>query len=149
MKSVLFVIASLLVSVSYAGLSNSPVLEGEPILPLGDLVAGEVVKVEHLCPTDVTCVTDGTILTLEFEMPSGCHSMGEVNYEINKDGDVEVSAYRIFGNGQVPPDMELICPTVMVYERSKISLNMIFPPFKVIFKGTDVVIDVKSYSKVK
>jgi hypothetical protein len=149
MKSIIFAIVSLLVSVSYAELSSALPLEGQPVAPLGDLVAGDVVKVERLCPLGVTCVTDGTILTLEFSMPSGCFSMGEVNYEINADGDVEVSAYRLFGNGQVPADMDLICPSVMVYERSQLSLNMIFPPFKVIFKGTDVVIDVKAYSPSK
>jgi hypothetical protein len=144
MKTIIFAFISLFISVSFAGPAIEPA-------PLGELIAGKILAARPMCPENAFCITNGTTLTIEFEMLNGCQDLNSLSYTILEDGGIEVEAFRTsYPVGtSTDPNLELVCTSALEYRSEKLSVPGFFPPFKVFFKGTDVAVDVKKFSKTK
>jgi hypothetical protein len=128
MKVILILVASLMTSMASAA----------PTFQVNDFIAGEVISVEPLCPAHAFCITNGTILRVQFTFTNGCESLKSLNATILEDG-VELAAVR-----SIQGD---ICTMAMKYPVETVTLVGIYPPFTLAFKGTNVSLDVDQYSK--
>lgn len=95
-------------------------------------IAGEIVSVKALCPADVTCITDGTVINLRFQLVSACGKLS-LKYTVDRaTNTVDVQAIE-----QVNAKQACIAVVPDPIEES-ITLVMMFAPMTVNFLGTDV-----------
>lgn len=95
-------------------------------------ISGEILSVKPLCPTNAVCVTDGTVLEVQFLPQSACSDI-TVKYEQDEKSQlVNITAVEAI-------NVKEACIAVLPEPKIEtISLVMMFPPFVVNFVGTDV-----------
>jgi hypothetical protein len=108
-------------------------VQAAPNLGPNDIyIAGDVVSVEPLCPTGMKCIVGGSIIHLKFTLPSPCYNLSQLSYAVSNEGkNVEVTAV------QTDNSANLICTTVLVEELKSISLVDVYPPFDLLFTGSN------------
>lgn len=124
MKALVFALMTLIAA---------PVFAVTPLEP--DYIAGQIINVEPLCPANVMCITDGTVLTVRYTLPSGCYNLSPVSWSATE-GQVVLTASQTGSE-------DLICIQALIEVDEKVSLVNIFPPFVVQYYGTDVAEEVK------
>ena len=136
MKAILVLLACTVANVAVAKIAPDQTrLRFDP--PTQYYVTGEVVAVERLCPPGAMCFTDGTVVTLAFTLTNGCQSLEEVTVTQISENQFEVAALQ--------SEVGEICTMNVREELKKITLNMSFPPFQLVFKGTPEIVDITEY----
>jgi hypothetical protein len=127
----LFVTLSLLVS--FASVANADFRGPETY------ISGKVIGTEPLCPEDVTCVTNGTIVKLEFTLMGCLDALAPLEYSgIAQDGVVSVKAINVAN-----PQSQVVLCERMPTEIRTIELVNEYPPFTIQFFGTGTSVEVE------
>lgn len=98
---------------------------------------GRVVARRPLCPEGVQCVTNGTIVTLEFT--GGClDNLLPLTYATSTDR-TEVFVHALLAVNK--DSLVAFCSSLPVY-KAEVSLINQYPPFKIHFMGTSETVNV-------
>lgn len=132
MKTVFTFIAALLIT--HTATAQNKIGTRQDIIRTA--VAGEIVSVNPLCPVNATCITDGTVINLKFQLQSACGNLS-LKYTVDEaTNTVNVTAFE-------EVNAKISCIAVVPAPRlESLSLVMIFPPMTLNFVGTAVSYDI-------
>lgn len=88
-----FLKALALASVIFAPFANAEVASlGDKAVGLSQL-KGEVVDVRALCPAGVTCIANGTVISLKFTLAGCFDTLGPVSYDVDASEEGKLKVY--------------------------------------------------------
>lgn len=134
MKSILFVMAVIVMGTAQAKVASKFIERA---------ISGTVYEVSPLCPPKVMCITNGTAVTFEFKLSSGCSGLKPLKYTIAKDKETGITTVEVDAKEQRLGTA--VCASVIVEDYGTVALNSVYPPFQVQFVGSEELINIEDY----